>query len=112
MNRRQVLAGALALPVAARAQPAKVPVVGVIGTTSSIAWRQQVASFEKRLNELGWVSGRTISIDYRWTEGRQDKAREAAEALVARKVDLIVAGGNAVAMTKQVTTTIPIVFPV
>lgn len=98
---------------AARAQqPGRTPTIGFIGTTSPQAWRQQVAAFEQRLAELGWVPGRTIGIEYIWTEGREDKARDAATALVARKVDIIVAGGNAVAVTKRITDTIPIVFPV
>jgi len=115
MRRRSVIwviVGLLSLPFRLRAQPAKGPIIGFIGTTSPVAWRGPVASFEERLSELGWVPGRTITIDYHWTEGREDKAREAAEALVARKVDIIVAGGNAVAAAKRATSTIPIVFPV
>jgi putative ABC transport system substrate-binding protein len=56
--------------------------------------------------------GRTIDIDYRWTEGRNEQAPAIAEAFVQRKVDIIVAGGNAVAAAKRATTSIPIVFPV
>jgi putative tryptophan/tyrosine transport system substrate-binding protein len=114
IGRRGVLAGAgglLGAPAIVRAQTA-LPVIGFIGTTSPAVWRKPVASFEQRLSELSWAPGRTITIDYRWTEGREDKAREAAEALVARKVDVIVAGGNAVPAAKRATTTIPIVFPV
>jgi putative ABC transport system substrate-binding protein len=115
MRRRNTLSligSACLWPLATRSQPSTVRQIGFIGTTSSTAWRQQVAAFDQRLRELGWAPGRTIAIDYRWTEGREDKAREAAEALVARKVELIVVGGNAVAATKRVTTSIPIVFPV
>jgi putative ABC transport system substrate-binding protein len=84
------------VPFAARAQQ-KVPVIGFLGTTSPSAWRQPIAAFERRLTELGWIPGETITIDYRWTEGRNEQALAIAEAFVQRKVDIIVAGGNAVA---------------
>jgi putative tryptophan/tyrosine transport system substrate-binding protein len=115
MKRRDFIAalgGAAAWPLAARAQQAKVPLIGFLGTTSPSTWRQPVAAFEQRLSELGWIPGRTITIDYRWTEGRNELAPAIAEAFVQRKVDIIVAGGNAVAAAKQATTSIPIVFPV
>jgi putative ABC transport system substrate-binding protein len=102
---------ALAWPLAVHAQQ-KVPVIGFLGTTSPSAWRQPIAAFERRLSELGWIPGRTIAIDYRWTEGRNEQAPAIAEGFVQRKVDIIVAGGNAVAAAKQATTSIPIVFPV
>ena len=115
MKRRDFIAalgGAAAWPLAARAQQAKVPVIGFLGTTSQSIWSQQIAAFEQRLSELGWVVGRTIDIDYRWTEGRNEQAPAIAEAFVQRKVDIVVAGGNAVAAAKRATTSIPIVFPV
>jgi putative ABC transport system substrate-binding protein len=115
MRRREfigLLAGsALAWPLAAQAEQ-KIPVIGFLGTTSPSAWRQAVAAFERRLGELGWVPGRTVTIDYRWTDGRNEQAAAIAEAFVQRNVDVIVAGGNAVAAVKQATTSIPIVFPV
>jgi putative ABC transport system substrate-binding protein len=114
MKRRDfitLLGGGAAWPLAARAQQ-RVPVIGFLGTTSPSAWRQPIAAFERRLTELGWIEGRTITIDYRWTEGRNEQALAIAEAFVQRKVDIIVAGGNAVAAAKQATTSIPIVFPV
>jgi putative ABC transport system substrate-binding protein len=102
---------AAAWPLAADAQQ-KVPVIGFLGTTSPSAWREPIAAFERRLGELGWIPGRTITIDYSWTEGRNEQARAIAEAFVQRKVAIIVAGGNAVAAAMQATTSIPIVFPV
>jgi len=103
---------AVAWPFAARAQQPKVPLIGFIGTTTQSAWSQPVAAFERRLSELGWVVGRTLSIDYRWTEGRNEQALEIAEAFVERKVDVIVVGGNGVAAARRATASIPIVFPV
>jgi putative ABC transport system substrate-binding protein len=116
MRRREFIAlcGAAVAgwPLAARAQTAKVPVIGFLGTTTQAVWAQPVAAFERRLSELGWVAGRTITIDYRWTEGRNEQALEIAQAFVQRNVDIIVAGGNGVAAAKEATKSIPIVFPV
>jgi putative ABC transport system substrate-binding protein len=113
MQRRDCLkllgGAAVVWPLAARAQQ-KVPVLGFLGTTSPGAW--PTAAFERRLGELGWVSGRTITIDYHWTEGRNEKALAIAQAFVQRKVDIIVTGGNAVAAAMQATSSIPIVFAV
>jgi hypothetical protein len=66
----------------------KVPVIGFLGTTSPSAWREPIAAFERRLRELDWIAGRTITIDYRWTEGRNEQALAIAEAFVQRKVDI------------------------
>jgi hypothetical protein len=65
-----------------------VPVIGFLGTTSRSVWREPITAFEQRLGELGWTAGRTITIDYRWTEGRNEQALAIAEAFVQRKVDI------------------------
>ena len=65
----------------------------------------------QRLRELGWIEGRTIAIEYRWAEGRTERAAEIAAELVQRKVDVIVTSGTAVVVaTMQATSVIPIVF--
>jgi putative ABC transport system substrate-binding protein len=117
MRRRDFIAGiagsAATWPLAAHAQQArKLPTIGFLGTTSPAAWGQAVVAFEQRLNELGWVKGRTIDVDYRWTEGREEPVLEIVEEFVRRKVDVIVVGGNAVSVAKRATASIPIVFPV
>ena len=59
-----------ALPLAARAQqPGKLPTIGFLGSNAS-AWSPWTADFVQRLRELGWIEGRTIAIEYRWSEGR------------------------------------------
>jgi putative ABC transport system substrate-binding protein len=63
-----------------------------------------------RLHELGWIDGRTLAIEYRWSEGRPDRNAEIAAELVRLKVDVIVTYGGAVLALKQVTAVIPIVF--
>src|SRR5262249_28164556 len=71
-----------------------------------------VAAFVQRLRELGWIEGRTVAIEYRWAEGRSERFSDIAAEFVRLKVNVIVAGGNAVAAAKQATSVIPIVFPV
>src|SRR5262245_57842958 len=104
---------AAAWPLAVRAQhTGKMPVIGFLGTTSASGWAAWTASFVQRLRELGWIEGRTVAIEYRWAEGRSERYVEIAAEFVRLKVDIIVAGGNAVPETKQATSTIPIVFPI
>jgi putative ABC transport system substrate-binding protein len=116
IGRRKFLAtlggAAAAWPLAARAQqPGKLPTIGflVAGTPSSHGpW---VAGFVQRLRELGWIEGRTIAIEYRWAEGRSDRAAEIAAEFVRRNVDVIVTSATAVIVAAmQATSVIPIVF--
>ncbi len=65
-----------------------------------------------RLRELGWIEGRTIAIEYRWSEGRTERYAEIAAEFVRLKVDVIVTVGSAVPTVKQATAVIPIVFAV
>jgi putative tryptophan/tyrosine transport system substrate-binding protein len=68
------------------------------------------AAFVGRLRELGWIEGRTIAIEYRWSEGRPERNAEIAAEFVRLKVDVIVTLGSAVPALKRVTSDIPIVF--
>jgi len=115
MRRREfikVIAGsAAAWPLGVRAQqPGKLPTIGFLGTVTQSEW--PVEAFDKRLRELGWIEGRTITIEYRWAEGRDERITEFVAEFVRSKVDVIVTGGNAVSAAKQATSTIPIVFAV
>jgi len=65
-----------------------------------------------RMRELGWIDGRTIAIEYRWSEGRPERYAEIAPEFVRLNVDVIVTVGSAVPIVKQATSTIPIVFAV
>jgi putative ABC transport system substrate-binding protein len=108
-----LVGGAVAAwPLAARAQQAaKLPSIGflVAGTPSSHG--QWVAAFVQRLRELGWIEGRTITIEYRWAEGRSERFAEIAAEFVRRKVDVIVTSATeAVVAAKQATSVIPIVI--
>jgi putative tryptophan/tyrosine transport system substrate-binding protein len=85
---------AVAWPLAARGQqPAMLPTIGFLGPTTPAAMSNFVASFVGRLGELGWVDGRTVAIDDRYTDGRNERAAEIAIELVGRKVDVIVTAG-------------------
>jgi ABC-type uncharacterized transport system substrate-binding protein len=84
-------AGAAVWPLAARAQqPAKLPTIGYLGSTTPANQSQWVAAFVQRLRELGWTEGRTVAIEYRWAEGRSERAAEIAAEFDRRKVDVIV----------------------
>jgi len=102
----------VAWPLTARAQQAgKLPTIGVLGPDAP-SWSTWTAAFTERLSQLGWIEGRTIAIEYRWSEGRPERVAEIAVEFVRQKVDAIVTYGGAVATLKQATTSIPIVFAV
>jgi putative tryptophan/tyrosine transport system substrate-binding protein len=109
-----LLGGAVATwPLAARAQQsAKLPTIGFLGASTPSLDTQRVGAFVQRLRELGWIEGRTIAIEYRWSEGRTERYAEIAAEFVRLKVDVIVATGGAIPAAKQATSVIPIVFPV
>jgi putative ABC transport system substrate-binding protein len=103
---------AAAWPLAARAQQAgKLPTIGFLGADAS-AFGPWTAAFVVHLRELGWIEGRTIAIEYRWSEGRTERYAEIAAEFVRLKVDVIVTVGSAVPTVKQATAVIPIVFAV
>jgi len=103
---------AAAWPLAARGQQAgKLPTIGFLGQSTRSAASEWVAAFVQRLRELGWMEGRTITIEYRWSEGREERFAEIAAELVRLKVDVILTSGTPeVLAAKQATSVIPIVF--
>jgi putative ABC transport system substrate-binding protein len=102
---------AAAWPLAARAQQSrKLPIIGFLGTTSQSAWSTWTAAFVRRLNEMGWIEGRTVSIEYRWAEGRTERFAEIAVEFVKLKVDIILTSGSAGAAVKQASSVIPVVL--
>ena len=117
MRRRAFIAllggGAAWWPLVARAQqPAKLPSIGFLGTSTPSAQKQSVAAFGQRLRELDWIEGRTVAIEYRWADGRSDRFAEIAAEFVRLRVNVIVTGGGAALAAKQATSVIPIVFAV
>src|SRR5262249_41687206 len=116
MRRRDfitLLGGAAAAwPLTARAQQARLPTIGYLGSGSLVSQRQWVAAFRERLRELGWIEGRTVAIEYRWAEGLPDRLSEIAAEFVRLKVDVVLAAGTEAALAaKQATSVTPIVFP-
>ena len=115
MKRREFIAlvgGAVAWPLAARAQQAKLPTIGFLGPSTPSGYSKEVVAFTQRLNELGWIEGRTVAIEYRWAEGRIERYPEIGAEFVRLKANVIVAGGTAVPALKRATSVIPIVFGV
>src|SRR5260370_25963751 len=83
--------GAVAWPLAARAQQSgKLRTIGFLGSTTPAIHSQWVAPFVQRLRELGWIEGRSIAIEYRWAEGRTDRAAEIGTDVVRLKGDVVV----------------------
>jgi putative ABC transport system substrate-binding protein len=99
-------------PIAARAQSAKQPTVGVLGSASPAAYTERLTAIRQGLAETGFAEGRTVAIDYRWAEGQLDRLPSLANELVGRGVNVLVATGGlqSVHAAMAATNTIPIVF--
>jgi putative ABC transport system substrate-binding protein len=115
MDRRSAIGAAAALvaatPLVARAQAAKVARVGFLGNSNASSGATQVNAFRRGLSDLGWVEGKNLVIEYRWSEGRSDHLPALLADLVRTGVDVImVSGPLAIAAAQKATDTIPIVF--
>src|SRR5829696_2672085 len=115
MRRRDFIGAvgaASALPIAARAQPIAMPVIGFM----SGRWPEEsagaVAAFHQGLAETGYVDGRNVMVEYRWAEGRYDRLPAMAAELLERRVTVLAAVGGGVSglAAKAATRTTPIVF--
>jgi putative ABC transport system substrate-binding protein len=116
VRRRQfftLLGGAAAAwPLAARAQQTEqMRRVGVLMLSGQDgADKPSVMRIEQRLRDLGWIEGRNIRIDVRWSEGNLEKARAHAKALAESSDVIVTQGAIGTRIAREQTGTIPIVF--
>jgi putative ABC transport system substrate-binding protein len=117
MNRRDLLAllgGAVAWPVAARAQQPAMPVIGFLSTGTSATNAPTLEAFRRGLGQSGYIEGKNVEVDYRYANENYDQLPALAADLVRRRVKVIAtSGGNLSPLAaKTATATIPIVFAV
>lgn len=117
MRRREfisLLGGAVAVwPLTARAQQPAMPVVGWLnsGLADDPYFMSLASAFRAGLKDAGYIEGQNVAIDFRWGEGQYSRLPTLAAELVAKWVDVIMAGGPPAALAaKAATQTIPIIF--
>ena len=106
-----LLGGAAAWPVAARAQQAAMPVVGVMSPLSVATAARNIAALRNRLRELGYTEGHNINIEYRFGDGLAERFPVLVADLVALKPAVIVVGSTAgILAARKVTRTTPLIW--
>jgi ABC-type uncharacterized transport system substrate-binding protein len=116
MRRRQFITllgvSAAAWPLAARAQQAAIPVIGLLHLTSFEQTREYLAAFHKGLADTGYIERRNVVIEYRWGEGQNDRLPTLVDELVHRQVSVIVTleTTHGALAAKAATQTIPVLF--
>jgi putative ABC transport system substrate-binding protein len=116
MRRREFITllggAAVASPFATWAQPRTLPLVGFLGTGSPEADAYRVAAFRQGLNEMGYVEGQNLGIEYRWAQNDVARLPELAAELIKRRVAVIATPFSTpgALAAKAATSTIPIVF--
>jgi putative ABC transport system substrate-binding protein len=97
----------------ARAQQVPTPVVGFLGTGTPESTTSELTGFRRGLSEAGYVEGRNLTVEYRWSEGQKGRLSTLAADLVHHQAGVIAVAGNTVAqIAKAATAFIPIVFQV
>jgi putative tryptophan/tyrosine transport system substrate-binding protein len=116
MRRREFITafGAAAVfPIAANAQQTVAKHVGALVPylETDTVYKTRLQAFKQRLQELGWVENRNLTIEYRWTGGDASNIQAAAQELAGMRLDLVLAVNPPAAMAlKQQTHSIPVVF--
>ena len=113
MRRREFMitigGAAVAWPLTARSQPPRTYRIGVLGNENAPPWE----GLRQGLRALGYVDGRNVTMEWRWSEGRGERLPALAKELVDQKVDIIVTSATqATRAAKQATATIPIVMTI
>jgi len=116
MDRRTLISGAavglVAWPLVVRAQKSAIPLIGFLSSGSPGQWAPLVAAFRQGLNEVGYVEGKNVAIEFRWAEGSYERLASQADDLVHSQIAVLVATGGttSVLAAKAATSTVPIVF--
>ena len=114
MRRREFLGGvgtAIACTLGASAQQIAVRRVGFLGANTPATANHLADAFVRRLQELGWIEGKNLAMEYRWAAGQTAKFGELTQELVDARVDVIVTSGNAPAIAAaRITKKTPIVL--
>jgi putative ABC transport system substrate-binding protein len=114
MRRREFItllgSAAASWPLAARAQQAAMPSIGVLSPGSAAISARSIAALRQGLRNLGYVEGRNIAIEYRFAEGISERLSRFATELVALKPVLIVVGSTTgIVRASRITQTVPLI---
>jgi putative ABC transport system substrate-binding protein len=115
MRRRDFItllgSGAVAWPLAARAQQPAMPVIGFLDSRTPEVITNRLRGFRQGLREAGYVEGENVAVDYRWAENQNDRLPQLAAELARRRVAVIVAAGPSASFAaKAEASTIATVF--
>jgi putative tryptophan/tyrosine transport system substrate-binding protein len=97
MRRREFVIGVglssatLACAPIAYAQQRAMPLIGFLNAASADGYQPMVAAFRRGLQEMGYVEGQNVAIEYRWADGRTDRLPGLVAELAHHQVAVIAA---------------------